>query len=255
MTLEPDLPLVRRYLATQQIPGTMVLCAITGAHQYGFPSADSDLDIKAIHLAPLASVLGLAEAPETVDHIEIFEGVECDLTTHEAKKALGLLIKGNGNLLERLCSPYQVLDGPEVASLRALVPHALSRRVHHHYAGYCRGMQAEHLRDGFRVKSLLYSFRVALTGIHLLQSGEVVADLNTLATPLGFPELHALIARKQQGAEKEPLTAEESERFQARWPELLERLTEARDRSQLPEEPAGVDVIDGWLVEARKKLG
>ncbi len=248
--MKPDLQLARRYLQTQTLPGQLLLCAVTGSHNYGFSSPDSDVDMKGIHLAPLPAILGLGPVGETYDRIEVFEGVECDLTTHEAAKALGLLLRGNGNLLERLTSPFQIVEGEAVEQLSALVPAALSRRAANHYSGYFQGMRAEHGRDR-RAKSMLYSYRVVLTGIHLMKTGEVCAHLPTLAERYGFPELHALIELKVSTAEKVALTAAQSETYQERWPELETLLNTARDASPLPEEPPDRAACDRWLVEAR----
>lgn len=251
----PDLELARRFVARQPLPGELLLCAITGSHHYGFPSPDSDIDIKGIHLAPTANVLGLKPVQETFDRLEVFEDVECDLTTHEAAKALNLLLQGNGNLLERLCSPFQLVEGELTEQLQALVPAALSRRCYKHYSGYCRGMQAEHLRDGYRVKSMLYTYRVALTGRHVLLTGEVVADLGVLAELYEFPELHDLIEKKTGGREKATLTEEESLRYRERWREIPEALKAARDASHLPEEPPDPEACERWLVETRMERG
>ena len=249
--MKPDLDLARRFVAAQPVPGDLLLCGITGSHHYGFPSPDSDIDIKGIHLAPLEHVIGLTPARATFDRLEFFEGVECDLTTHEAAKALTLLLAGNGNLLERLASPFQLVRDHRSESLRSLLPAALSRRCHKHYSGYCRGMQAEHLRDGFRVKSMLYVFRVALTGRHVLKTGEVVADLNRLAEIYDYPELHPLIASKTGGAEKAPMPEAESERYRERWTELVDELRKAREASFLPEEAPDAEACNRWLVETR----
>lgn len=45
---------------------------------------------------------------------------------------------------------------------------------------------------------MLYAYRVLLTGIHLLRTGEVEADLPRLAGLYGQPFLEELIARKRQ---------------------------------------------------------
>lgn len=245
--VEPDLDLARRFVAANPPPGELALVALTGAHLYGFPSVDSDLDLKGVHLAPRARLLGLFPPPETHDRLAVFEGVECDLTTHEAAKALGLLLKGNGNVLEQITSPHQVIS-PDAEALQALVPAALSKRVYGHYAGYFKGMQREH-RSRMRLKSLLYSFRVALTGEHLLRTGEVVAHLPTLAHAYDLPELDGLIARKR-AEEKGALDAEESARFERLWPAREAALAEARTVSVLPDEP-DPRPLDAWLVARR----
>lgn len=226
----------------------MVLCAITGSHQYGFPSQDSDLDIKGIHQVPTRRLLGLSPPPDAFDRLEVFEGVECDLTTHELGRALGLLLAGNGNMLERIFSPYQV-HSPGVEELRALVPSALSRACYTHYAGYFKGMRREHAAK-MRAKSMLYAYRVALTGVHLLRTGEVQAHLPSLMGDYGFPELQLLIEHKRV-AETLPLDPALSATYEARWPELDAMLTEARRDSVLPTDPPDRARVEAWLVDQR----
>jgi len=229
----------------------VLLCAITGSHHYGFTSPDSDIDIKGIHLAPTIDMLGMSLVEETHDRLAIYDGVECDLTTHEAAKALKLLLRGNGNILERLSSPYQLFETEQAEALQALVPAALSRRCARHYAGYFGGMKREHLVDGFRAKSLLYSYRVALTGVHLLGTGEVVAHLPTLADTYGFGELHDLVYRKTSTREKVELSEAESLHWRARWGDVEAMLTRATERSVLPVDPPNPEACETWLVEAR----
>lgn len=248
--MEPDLDLGRRFLAANPPPGRVLLCAVTGSHQYGFPSADSDLDLKGIHLAPTERALSLWPPLPAFDRLEVFEGTECDLTTNELRQALTLLLRGNGNMLERITSPHQLVDGPEVAALRALVPLALSRRVAGHYRGFLRAMQQEARRVP-RAKTLLYAWRVGLTGLHLLTTGQIEANLPRLAPLYGWPELEELVRRKVSGAEKGELPAAEVARWTAGWPELEERLERAVETSPLPEEPPDADAIDAWQVALR----
>jgi predicted nucleotidyltransferase len=254
MSLAPDLDLGRRFLAARPPPGRVLCCGVTGGHYYGFPSPDSDLDLKGIHLAPTESLLGLDEAKETHDRLEIFEGLECDLTTHEAAKALGLLLRGNGNMLERICSPLQLIETPELPDLRALAKGALSRRFYEHYRGFFRGICHEHQKGGERRgKPLLYAYRVALTGAHLLREGEVIGDLTELAPRYGFPEALDLAARKRASAEKVALTEAEDELYRAAWPRLAEALDAARASSPLPEEPQNRGAMSAWLTALRKR--
>lgn len=52
-----------------------VVVYLSGAHAYGFPSPDSDLDLKAIHVAKTADLLGLEIPPPTFDRAEVIDGV------------------------------------------------------------------------------------------------------------------------------------------------------------------------------------
>jgi uncharacterized protein len=252
LRLEPDLDLARRFVAASGIPGRLLLGGITGSHHYGFPSPDSDLDIKTIHLAPTRSLLGLASPPEAHERLATFEGVECDLTSNEARQALRLLLRGNGNVLERIFCPYQLVDGEAVASLRKLARGAVSRRFHDHYAGFFRAMCREVDRTAEpTAKVVLYAYRVALTGVHLLQTGELEADLSILAEPHGFPEALPLIERKRATAERVTLAAPEAALYRTALARLERELAIACEASALPAEPENAPACDDWLADLR----
>ncbi len=248
----PDLALARRFLATRSPPGALVLCAVTGAHQYGFPSPDSDLDLKGVHAAPTRALLGLGTPAESWDTTVVFEGVECDVTTQELARAIGLLLRGNGNMLERLLSPFQVLPGPDQQALADLARASVSRRFLQHYLGFFRGKRREHERaPAAEAKTLLYIYRTALTGAHLLTTGALEADLSVLAPAYGFPEALPLIAHKRAGREHIAVSPEDDALHRAQWPRLEATLLAAHEASPLPEEPPNRDAFDAWLVDHR----
>lgn len=248
--VEPALEIGRSFLAAHPPAGRLVLCALTGSHLYGFPSPDSDLDLKGIHLAPTRAVLGLYPRLDAHDLTEVHRGVECDLTTNEVGAALGLLLAGNGNMLERILSPHQLLGGPEVAELQALARGSVSARAARHYAGFFRGCQREHERQP-TVKSLLYCYRAALTGIHLLATGRVETDLTGLAAEHGPGDVVELVGLKRSGAEHGGLDENLDQLHRARWPALAERLAEAEAATHLPPAAPNIAEVDAWLVATR----
>src|SRR5262245_50135140 len=83
-----------------QHPYPLLFATISGAHLYGFPSPDSDFDLRGIHVLPLRQVVGLKTGPETIEKSGVHDGIEIDLVTHDAKKFFGLLLKKNGYVLE-----------------------------------------------------------------------------------------------------------------------------------------------------------
>lgn len=252
MSAPPDIELSRRFLSLNPPPGRVLLCAVTGSHNYGFSSPDSDIDMKGIHLAPTRQLLGLGRPAEAFDRLTIYDGVECDLTTNEAGRALSLMLKGNGNMLERIFSPFQLVDAPEIEPLRALAKGSLSRASFNHYAGYFNGMQREQLKqDPPQAKSLLYTYRVALTGVHLLRTGQVNAHLPTLAPIYGVPEVQELVHIKENGTEKGSLSRAQAERFRGAWPVLEDMLKQALAESPLPKQPENRQAVNDWLVEQR----
>jgi uncharacterized protein len=248
--MTPDLDFARRFVAVQPPPGRIVLCAVTGAHMYGFPSPDSDLDLKGMHLMPTTSLLGLHPKTEAHDITEIFDGVECDLTTHELGRALALLLNGNGNMLERVLSPIQLYETLELGELQVLARGTISKRFARHYGGFFKGCCREHeLRR--TAKTMLYSYRAALTGVHLLRTGELEANLLTLAPRYGFDDVADLATLKASGTEHGPLPDYLHAHHTSRWPELQTLLDDAELDSQLSELPGNVDVIEAWLARLR----
>ena len=64
-------------------------------------------------------------------------------------------------------------------------------------------------------KTLLYLFRVVMTGIHLLRTGEVEANLTNLNRIFQRAFIDELIERKMAGAEKGTLEPAERDRLMA----------------------------------------
>lgn len=251
---QPDLELGRRFIAACPVPGEPLQCGVTGSHDYGFSSPDSDLDLKGIFIAPTTALLGLRRPPDNFDRLTVFEGVECDLTLTEIGKAIALLLAGNGNILERLLTPFQLYPSPELAQLQELARRAVSRRFARHYMGFFRGMCREHERGAPpRAKSLLYAYRVALTGVHLLRTGELVADLRQLAPRYGYEGALSLIRLKVEGAEKGAVPPDIDAVHRDAWERLERDLQAALDQSPLPEEAPNEAACDAWLVDLRKR--
>ncbi len=101
-------------------PFPLVFATVSGAHLYGFPSNDSDYDLRGVHVLPLRDVVGLDAGRETIQVEEIRENLELDLVTHDAKKFFNLMLKKNGYVLEQLFSPLIVQTSPEHEELKSI---------------------------------------------------------------------------------------------------------------------------------------
>jgi predicted nucleotidyltransferase len=168
-SIERD-PRVRTEVTAHRYP--LMFVTVSGAHLYGFPSPDSDVDLRGVHVLPPDEVMGLDTGPETITLSHMRDELEVDLVTHDMKKFFTLLPRRNGYVLEQLCSPLIVHTSPEHAELKALVPGLLTRHHAHHYPGFAANQWRlfEKARPR-RVKPLLYVYRVLLTGLHLMQTG------------------------------------------------------------------------------------
>jgi predicted nucleotidyltransferase len=239
-----------RVLEEEEARREHVVVYLSGAHAYGFPSPDSDLDLKAIHVASTADLLGFEEPPPTVDRAEIIDGVEVDYTSNELAHALSGILAGNGNFLERLLGRMTPYASSLVGELRPLVQRALSRRVHRHYGGFARN-QLAFLEKEPSAKKLLYVLRTTVTGIHLLERAELEPDLTRLMDAYGVPDAAALIERKRAG-ERVGLDPALIDAWRPRVDALLRRLDEARETSPLPEAPPNQEELRAWLLDVRR---
>lgn len=228
-----------------------VVISLSGAHAYGFPSPDSDLDLKAVHLAPTRSLLGFPRTPPPAERLEVIDGVEIDYSSNELGGVLLGVLKGNGNYIERFLSRFAIESTPDAAMLAPIIQRSLSRRVARHYAGFATQQLAEWRRSALAsTKRLLYVLRTALTGLHLLRSAELVTDLRITAREHGVDGIEALIARKQTG-ERASLAREEIDAWRGRVQALFDALDAAATRSVLPEEPPNAAELEAWLVGLR----
>jgi len=240
MTLDSRL---QQIVAAQ--PHPLLFATISGAHLYGFPSPDSDFDLRGAHLLPIGQVVGLGSRADTIEDSRVIEGLEMDIVTHDIAKFFGLLLKKNGYVLEQLCSPLVVQTSPGHQELKAIAEGdsgaggLLTSHHAHHYLGFARTQWNLFIKESpRRVKPLLYVYRVLLTGIHLMRSGRVEANLAALNHEFKLPFVGDLIARKLAGPEQSELGEADIEFHTAEYRRLASMLEAAQAGSQLPESPA-----------------
>ena len=198
-------------------------------------------------------MLGLGTPNETHELARDDGTVELDLVTHDAHKFARLLLTRNGYVLEQLLSPHVIQTTPAHAELVALAPGVLTRWHAFHYLGFTANQwKLLEKEEQPRLKPLLYAFRTILTGIHLMRSGEIEANLERLNGEARLPFLTDLIALKRSGREKEPLP-EPLGIYRPAYLTLLSHLEAAQETTYLPSEVAK-DVqaaVSDWVVRAR----
>lgn len=235
-------------------PYPLLFATISGAHLYGFPSPDSDYDLRGVHLLPLEEVVGLDVGRETVEKSGVVDGIELDLVTHDAKKFFGLMLKKNGYVLEQLLSPLVVYTTPEHAELKEIAAHCITRHHAHHYLGFASTQWKLFQKESPpRVKPLLYVYRVLLTGIHLMRTGVVEANLRILNETAKLSFVDDLIERKLAGPEKSVLGEADLHFHEGEYHRLVAELEQAAAASQLPERATGMEALNDLLVRLRLK--
>jgi len=247
-----DASLISRHLAAQ--PNPLLFVTVSGAHLYGFASADSDYDLRGCHVTRARELFRLRPPPDTLEVMDKSGAVEIDLVTHDAHKFFTLLLKNNGYVLEQVFSPLVCHAAPEFEELKSLARGCITRNHNHHYRAFARN-QWELVVKGGRptVKGLLYTYRVLLAGIHLLRTGVVESNIRTLNEIFRIADIDELVAMKVGGAEKQEFDGARLDYYERQYLSLAEELERARGASTLPEEPSSRDGLDDLLVRLRMK--
>jgi predicted nucleotidyltransferase len=233
-------------------PYPMLFVTVSGAHLYGFPSPDSDYDLRGAHILPVAEVVGLDRGRETIEVSRLVDALQIDLVTHDVRKFILLLLKKNGYVLEQLLSPLVVRTTSEHEELKALAPQCITRYHAFHYLGFAKTQWELCLKQQpLRAKTLLYVYRVLLTGIHLMRTGEIEANLPRLNEEYGLPYIPDLIARKTEGREHGALDPGELAFHEQEYVRLRAELEAAHSASTLPAQPRAKAALNDLLVRVR----
>ena len=234
----------------------LLFATISGAHLYGFPSADSDFDLRGAHCLSIDDVLGLKSTDDTVQLEQMEDGLELDLVTHDIKKFFGLMLKRNGYVLEQLYSPLVVVTAPEHDELKSIGKNCITRFHANHYLGFADTQWKLLTKESPpRIKPLLYVYRVLLTGIFLMKTGRIEANLMQLNEHFELDFLGDLIQQKLLGKEKESLDSNNLDFHRNQYNSLINQLEVAASQSDLPDRPSAFGALNDLLIRLRKNLG
>jgi predicted nucleotidyltransferase len=173
--------------------------------------------------------------------------------THDAGKFFRLLLKRNGYVLEQVLSPWIVRTTPEHEQLQHLARRCITRHHAHHYLGFSENQWRLFSKERpRRLKPLLYVFRVLLTGIHLMRTGEVEANLVQLNATFGLSYVHELIARKVGSHEQQTLADADAAFFEAEYMRLRNLLIAETERTTLPHEASAREDLHALLLHLRR---
>lgn len=246
-----ELPLPELNRALDAVGQPVVFATVSGSHLYGFPSVDSDHDLRGSHLLPGAAFWALDEPRETLETRMETEAGLVETVSHDLRKFARLLLKKNGYVLEQLTSPLGVRSSAAHRELLALVPGVLTRNHYYHYRGFYGTERKEYDRSEPRsVKKLLYCYRVLMTGIVLLREGRVEANLPALNERFGLRAVPELIERKVTA---ELAGLEDDAPYLGPLAELETELDRAFRESSLPELPPAREELNRLVVRVREQ--
>lgn len=155
--------------------GVKILYACeTGSRAWGFPSPDSDYDVRMIYAHDTDWYLSLSEKKDTIEFMS--EDGELDITGWDIRKCLKLMWKSNGALLERVQSPILYREVPGIQDLlknysqRCFAPIAAM----HHYLGMARNSFSDvEGKEDVKLKKLFYALRATLCCKWILEKDSV----------------------------------------------------------------------------------
>jgi len=134
----------------------------TGSRAWGFPSPDSDYDIRMLYVHPKDWYLQLGSPADTIDRM--FADRELDVSGWDLKKSLGLLWKSNAPLLERMQSPIVYKSDEQfLFEFKKIAETAYSPvAVMYHFLSMSKKFQEDLINnDEYKLKRLFYALRTA----------------------------------------------------------------------------------------------
>ena len=140
----------------------ILLACETGSRAWGFPSPDSDYDVRFIYKHQSDWYLSLCERKDTIERM--FENNEFDLSGWDLRKSLKLLWKSNPSLFERIQSPIIYIANDDFLSgITALAATTYSKiATMHHYLSMSKRMYFEVKESkNVKLKKLFYALRTA----------------------------------------------------------------------------------------------
>jgi hypothetical protein len=216
----------------------VILRVAVGSQAFGLATDASDEDRRGVYLPPAELAWSLFKPPEQVE--DASDGIE--EVDWELEKFLRLALQANPNILETLWSPLvlHVTElGQELRDLRAAF---LSRHLYKTYSGYVlsqfRLMKKNHDKKGtYKAKHAMHLIRLLYSGIHALQTGEILVDVG---------EYRDELLRIKGGS----LSFEE---VRTRALKLDQGFQQAFTATKLPERP-DYDRVNRFLIHARGRM-
>ncbi|WP_194776863.1 nucleotidyltransferase domain-containing protein [Pararhodonellum marinum] len=167
---------IKKYLSDlEKEKGIEILLACeTGSRAWGFPSPDSDFDVRVIYKHDKDWYLSLIEEKDTIEYF--LENNEIDIGGWDLRKSLRLLAKSNPPLLERIQSPiiYKV-DKEFLTGINLIAKKTYSRiaTIHHYLSMAKKSFEEVTNSDEYKLKKLFYALRASVACSWILEKEEI----------------------------------------------------------------------------------
>jgi len=186
----------------------ILLACETGSRAWGFPSPDSDYDVRLVYVHKSDWYMSVESKKDSIEMM--LENNDIDISGWELKKSLKLLFKSNPPLLERIQSPilYSV-DDEFLADIKSLSKKCYSKiATMHHYLSMAKKILEEIEKDDeFKLKRFFYGLRTATLCKWIVEKDEIPpiefqnAYKNLNLNPTIVEKIDKLIALKSEKSE------------------------------------------------------
>jgi uncharacterized protein len=203
----------------------------SGSRAWGFPSTDSDFDVRFIYARPINDYLGIIEIRDVV---ELPVNEVLDIGGWDIKKALKLFLKSNGPLYEWLQSPIVYQDSAGFAEeLREFMPKYFSlKAAGHHYLSMALNTVNNDLQsEQIKLKRLFYALRSVLVCKWLTEKQTV--------PPMELSHLRVLVDNGE---------------FQATLDDLLKQKTLSDEKTLINSIPLLADWLNTTLADCKTAI-
>jgi predicted nucleotidyltransferase len=181
---------IKQYLADlEQEKGIRILLACeTGSRAWGFPSPDSDFDVRFIYMHNKEWYLSLTEKKDTIEFF--LDNREVDMSGWDLRKSLRLLWKSNPPMLEKIQSPiiYKV-EEDFLKGINSLAQKTYSRiaSIHHYMSMAKKSFDEVADHEHFKLKKFFYALRSAVACLWILENEEMPPmELHKMLTGLNI---------------------------------------------------------------------
>lgn len=175
---------------------TILFAVESGSRAWGFPSPDSDFDVRFVYVRPLDWYLSTSRRRDVIERPIVGD---LDVNGWDIQKALAALVTGHPVLLEWLCSPIVYLERPETASLRMFAERSDHRKAAvHHYRALLKKYWLEYGNglDAVSLKKYLYCVRPA-AALRWLRTNEGRVPMSLAALLADIPMERELLSEIQ----------------------------------------------------------
>lgn len=211
----------------------------SGSRAWGFPSKDSDYDVRFLYINNLDHYLSIDQKRDVIDTpivLDDFLGVEFDMNGWDIKKAITLATRGNAVVNEWLSSPVQyIVNEPYYGRLRDFIQETADLRAYFYfYRNYMRdpwNSYSKESKQAIKIKQYCYVLRCALS-------------LEWLETQMSPPPMDLPSIFK--GIEIDPELRSEID-------QLISNKAEATEADYMPRSSILDNFIDNAISEERKR--